>query len=155
MATLQFGGEEQFAAQPSQVYGLLTDLDGLSRSIPDLVSAERVDERTLQCVVRPGFSFLRGTMKLKIVLEDLTPPGAANAAAATLKIDAQGIGVAMKVVSLMKLEAEGTETKLTWSATVPEMKGLVATVSPGLVKAAADQVIRHGWKEMRARLEAS
>ena len=147
MATLQFGGEEQFAAAPDKVYALLTDLDGLGASIPDLVSAARVDERTLACVVRPGFSFLRGTMKLKIALDDLAPP-----TKATLKIDAQGIGVAMKVVSQMTLEPDGSGTKLIWNATVPEMKGLVATVSPGLVKAAADQVIRHGWKQMHERL---
>lgn len=147
MATLQFGGEERFAAPPEKVYALLTDLDGLGASIPDLVSAERVDERTLACTVRPGFSFLRGTMKLKITLDELTPPSQA-----TLKIDSQGIGVAMKVVSQMTLEPDAAGTKLTWNAAVPEMKGLVATVSPGLVKAAADQVIRHGWKQMHERL---
>jgi carbon monoxide dehydrogenase subunit G len=152
MATLQFGGEERFAADPKRVYALLTDLDGLGSSIPDLVSAERVDERTLQCVVRPGFSFLRGTMKLKIGLDELASPDESGQGSATLKIDASGIGVAMKVVSLMKLEPDGAGTKLTWSASVPEMKGLVATVSPGLVKAAADQVIRHGWKQMHERL---
>jgi carbon monoxide dehydrogenase subunit G len=147
MATLQFGGEERFVAPPEKVYALLTDLDGLGASIPDLVSAQRVDERTLNCTVRPGFSFLRGTMKLKITLDELTPP-----TQATLRIDSQGIGVAMKVVSQMTLEAEGTGTKLTWNADVSEMKGLVATVSPGLVKAAAEQVIRHGWKQMHERL---
>ncbi|MCE9606107.1 MAG: SRPBCC family protein [Planctomycetia bacterium] len=147
MATLQFGGEERFVAPPTKVYALLTDLDGLAASIPDLVSAERVDERTLQCTVRPGFSFLRGTMKLRITLDDLAPPSAA-----TLKIDAQGIGVAMKVVSQMQIDADGTGTKIVWRAEVPEMKGLVATVSPGLVKAAADQVIRHGWRQMHEKL---
>jgi carbon monoxide dehydrogenase subunit G len=147
MATLQFGGEELFLAPPDKVYALLTDLDGLGASIPDLVSAQRVDERTLNCTVRPGFSFLRGTMKLKITLDELAPP-----TQATLRIDSQGIGVAMKVVSRMSLEPDGAGTKLTWSADVPEMKGLVATVSPGLVKAAAEQVIRHGWKQMHVRL---
>lgn len=147
MTTLQFGGEERFVASPEKVYELLTDLEGLGASIPDLVKAERVDERTLNCTVRPGFSFLRGTMKLKITLDELAPPSQA-----LLKIDAQGIGVAMKVVSRMTLEPDADGTKLIWNAEVPEMKGLVATVSPGLVKAAADQVIRHGWKQMHERL---
>ncbi len=136
MPQLQFGGEEHFAAPPEKVYALLTDLDGLGASIPDLVSAKRVDEKTLECVVRPGFSFLRGTMKLKISLDELTPPSAA-----VMKIDSQGIGVAMK------------GTKLTWQADVPEMKGLVATISPGLVRAAADQVLRHGWQQLHERLK--
>ncbi len=148
MPQLQFGGEEHFAAPPEKVYALLTDLDGLGASIPDLVSAKRVDEKTLECVVRPGFSFLRGTMKLKISLDELTPPSAA-----VMKIDSQGIGVAMKVVSRMQLAAEDAGTKLTWQADVPEMKGLVATISPGLVRAAADQVLRHGWQQLHERLK--
>lgn len=152
MATMQFGGEELFAAPPERVYALLTDLDGLPASIPDLASSKRLDERTLEAVVRPGFSFLRGTMKLKISLVELTPPSAA-----TLKIDAAGIGVGMKVTSQMKLEptADGAQTKLAWQADVSDLKGLVATISPGLVRAAADQVIRHGWQQMHAKLATS
>jgi carbon monoxide dehydrogenase subunit G len=150
MATMQFGGEEIFQAAPERVYALLTDLDGLPAGIPDLVSSERVDAGTLQCTVRPGFSFLRGTMKLRIALADLVPPQAA-----TMRIDASGIGVSMKVVSRMQLQpvdGDVSRTKLTWQAEVSELKGLVATLSPALVRAAADQVLRHGWQQMHARL---
>ena len=63
---LEFGGTEQFAAEPEKLYALLTDLDAMAGTIPDLVSAERVELRTLKCVVRPGFSFLRGTMRLPL-----------------------------------------------------------------------------------------
>lgn len=147
MPALQFGGEEQFAAPREKVFALLTDLDGLGASIPDLVAAKRVDDRTLECTVRPGFSFLRGTMKLRITLDELAPPSAA-----VMKIDSSGIGVSMKIVSRMTLTPEAAGTKLTWQADVSEMKGLVATVSPGLVTAAADQVVRHGWKQLHDRL---
>ncbi len=147
MPALQFGGEEQFAAPPEKVFALLTDLDGLGASIPDLVAAKRVDDRTLECTVRPGFSFLRGTMKLRITLDELAPPSAA-----VMKIDSSGIGVSMKIASRMTLTPEAGGTKLTWQADVSEMKGLVATVSPGLVTAAADQVVRHGWKQLHDRL---
>jgi carbon monoxide dehydrogenase subunit G len=145
---MQFSGEETFAAPRERVYALLVDLDALPGSIPDLASSKRVDERTLEAVVRPGFSFLRGTMKLRISLDELTPPSAA-----TLKIDSSGIGVSMKITSRMQLtEPTPGETKVAWQAEVSELKGLVATVSPGLVRAAADQVVRHGWKELHAKI---
>ena len=153
MANLQFEGEETFAAPRERVYALLVDFDALPASIPDLTSSKKIDDRTLEAVVRPGFSFLRGTMKLRFTLDELTPPEAA-----TLRIDASGIGVSMKVTSRMLLrEATGPDgspaTTLAWKAEVSDLKGLVATVSPGLVRAAADQVVRNGWTQLHAKLK--
>src|SRR5688500_3780765 len=99
MAGMQFGGEELFAAPQQTVYAMLVDLDALAAGIPDVVSAERVDDHSLRAVVRPGFSFLRGTMKLKIELSELEPP-----TSALMRIDSQGIGVSMVVESRMRLE---------------------------------------------------
>ena len=126
---------------------LLTDLDAMAATIPDLVSSEKVDERTMKCVVRPGFSFLRGTMRLTIAVADATPDERA-----TMKVAAQGIGVGMNVTSRLQITPEGTGSKLTWTARVDELKGLIAAVSPGLITAAADQVIRHAWKQVRMQL---
>jgi carbon monoxide dehydrogenase subunit G len=146
-APLAFGGEERFDAPPEKVFALLTDLDAVAGTIPDLVSSERVNARTLKCVVRPGFSFLRGTMKLSIGLGDTTPPSAAM-----MTVTAQGIGVGMDVVSQLKIAADGAGSLLTWTANVENLKGLIAAVSPALIKAAADQVIRHAWSEVRKAL---
>lgn len=145
----QFGGHEVFAAEPARVYTVLTDLDTLAASIPDLVSAERIDSTSMRCVVRPGFAFLRGEMKLLIALADLNPPESA-----TMTISAQGIGVGLKVESRLQIVAEGQGSKLTWQASVTELKGLIATVSPGLVKAAANSIIRDAWKKAHERLDA-
>lgn len=152
MANMEFEGEETFAAPRERVYALLVDLDALPASIPDLTSSKKVDDRTLEAVVRPGFSFLRGTMKLRFTLDELTPT-----THAVLKIDASGIGVSMKVASRMQLSdataPDGSPaTKLVWKAEVSDLKGLVATVSPGLVRAAADQVVRNGWSQLHAKL---
>ena len=144
---IQFGGEEQFAAPPEKLFELLTNLESMAATIPDLVSAEKVDERTMKCVVRPGFSFLRGTMRLSIALGDTNPPNGA-----VMTVAAQGIGVSMNVLSRLAIAAEGDGSKLTWSARVEELKGLIAAVSPGLITAAADQVIRHAWSKVRAQL---
>ena len=141
-ATLEFQGEEHFAVPPERVFAVLTDLDRLQHSIPDLVSAERVDERTLSCVVRPGFSFLRGTLKLTIHLADFVPPKSA-----TMRIDSRGIGQTVGVESRIAIEPEGAGSKVDWRARVVELKGLVATISPALVCGAADQVVRTAWRE--------
>ena len=146
-ATIQFGGEERFAAPPEKVYRLLTDLDAMAAVIPGLVSSEKVDEHSLRCVVRPGFSFLRGTMKLKITLGETVPP-----VSATIGVAAQGIGVSMDVVSQLNIGPDGDGSLLTWSARIEQLKGLISAVSPALIQAAADQVIRHAWTQVRKQL---
>ncbi len=144
---IEFGGEEPFDVPPERLYALLTDLDAMAATIPDLVSSEKVDERTLKCVVRPGFSFLRGTMRLTIELGDCVPPNSA-----TMRVAAQGIGVGMHVTSQLEIAADDGGSRLKWTARVDERKGLIAAVSPGLITAAADQVIRHAWTAVRKAL---
>lgn len=144
---IEFGGEERFAASPDKLFSLLTDLDAMAAAIPDLVSAERVDERTMKCVVRPGFSFLRGTMRLTITLGDATKPESA-----TMSVAAQGIGVGMSVVSRLGISPDGAGSRLDWTAKIAELKGLISAVSPGLITAAANQVIRHAWGQVRGQL---
>lgn len=143
----EFSGEELFQADPRRLYDLLTDLDSLAASIPDLVSAERTGEHSLKCVVRPGFSFLRGTMKLAISLADLVPPKSA-----TMQVAAQGIGVGMRLASNLAIEPEGTGSRLFWTGRIEEMTGLITSVSPALVSAAAQRTIRHAWQQVRQRL---
>lgn len=143
----EFGGEEHFQASPERLYAVLTDLDALAASIPDLVSSEKVDERTLKCVVRPGFSFLRGTMRLAISLDPSQPPERA-----TMKVDAQSIGLSMSVASKLAVFAEPDGSRLEWTAGIESRKGLIAAVSPALIRAAADQVIRHAWTQVRQQL---
>ena len=86
-AAVTFGGNEIFSAPPEQVFAALTDLDRLPRLIPELVSAEKIDDRTLNCVVRPGFSFLRGTLRMTITIIDMNAPKTAS-----MKVSAAGIG---------------------------------------------------------------
>lgn len=146
-SVLEMGGEEDFTASPETLYSALTDVDAIAAGIPDLVSSEKVDERTLRCVVRPGVSFLRGTMKLTIAVDPTEPPRKAE-----MQIDAKGIGVTMQVCSSLEVTPSDGGSTLKWTGRVEKMTGLVATISPALVKAAADQVIRKGWSEIRKQL---
>jgi len=145
---IEFGGEERFAASPERVYALLTDLEAMAGTIPDLVSSEKVDERTLKCVVRPGFSFVRGTMRLTISLGECQQPEQA-----AMTVDSQGIGLSMSVASQLRILPDGDGSRLEWNARIEQLKGLISAVSPGLISAAADQVLRHAWSKVREQLD--
>ena len=149
MATtqLEFGGEEVFSASPERLFSVVTDLDTLAATIPDLVSSERPNPQTLKCVVKPKFSFLRATMRLTITLSDVVAPRSA-----TMHVAAEGIGASMQVASSLTIEPEGGGSCMQWRARIERMGGLMATVPGGLVKGAADTVIRQGWQHVRERL---
>jgi carbon monoxide dehydrogenase subunit G len=143
----EFGGEEHFTASADRLYALLTNLDAMAGTIPDLVSSEKIDDYTMKCVIKPGFSFLRSTMRATISLSECQSPERA-----TMNVDAQGIGVGMGIVSQLRIISEGTGSRLEWNARIEQVKGLISAVSPSLIKAAADQVIRHAWSSVRKEL---
>ncbi|MGH7135519.1 MAG: SRPBCC domain-containing protein, partial [Pirellulales bacterium] len=110
MSHLEFGGEEHFSAPPERLFAALTDLDTLAATIPDRVSSERPDARTLKCVVKPRFSFLRATLRLTISLSDLEPPRSA-----VMRVAGQGIGVSLEISSSLAIEPEGSGSRLHWT----------------------------------------
>jgi carbon monoxide dehydrogenase subunit G len=147
---LTFGGEETFSLPPDRLFAALTDLDQLAKTIPELVSSEKIDGRTLHSVVRPGFSFLRGTLRLSITVVDLQPPQSAR-----MNVAADGIGAHITVESRLQIDPLDAGSRLTWTATVVELKGLVATISRGLISAAAERTIRNAWARLHAEVDAT
>lgn len=146
----EFSGDEFFEVPPERVFATVTDLDTLAGTIPDLVSSERPDGQTLKCVVKPSFSFLRATLRLTINLRDPQPPRSA-----TMHIVGQGIGASLEITSSFAIEPHHSGTRLTWTATIVRAGGLMATVPAGLMRGAADQIIRQGWQRVRERLAAA
>lgn len=147
-----FSGEEAFSAEPQRLFEALIDPAILAKSIPDLVSSERVDDRTLRCIVKPGFSFMRATMKMTISIADVN----ASARTATMHISSSGIGASMKVRCHLKAEpAAQVGSIVKWQATVDELGGLLRAVSPALIRGAADKVIRDGWNAVRQHVETA
>lgn len=146
-----FSGEEVFEAPPERVFAVLTDLDALPTAMAGLVSSEKVDDRTLRAVVRPGFSFMSGQIRLTLSISETLPPKFA-----LMRVAAASIGVGMNIESKLNLSPieEGRNTRLAWEARVHDMKGLITAVPAGLIRAAADKVIRDGWKSLRARIES-
>lgn len=143
-----FSGTETFAAPQERVFAVVTNLDALAAAMPGLVSSEKADEWTLKAVVRPGLSFLGGQIKLTVSIAEKSPPDSA-----LLRVAGQSIGVSMNIESRLKLSPAEGGTKLDWEARVFDMKGLIAAVPAGLIRAAAQKVIGDGWNALRKQVE--
>jgi carbon monoxide dehydrogenase subunit G len=147
-------GEETFAATPAEVFALLVDLEAIAATLPGVSSRQRADDGTVRCDVRPGLSFLGGTIHVSLRIADAVAPSRA-----LLRSSVRGIGMSMEVESQITVEedpsAPGTAvaTRVAWEARVTERRGLVAAVSPGLLRAAAQRLIAAGFEALRRRLE--
>lgn len=149
MATIEpFSGVESLPAPPDRVYAFLTDPDSMKSVVPDLVSAEKTAPNILKGVVKPGFSFIRGTLKFTMTIEK-TEPGKS----ASVNVFSEAIGAKMTVESKMTVEPDGAGSKVNWTAQVTQLSGLIAAVPGGLIKAAADKTVRDGWDKIRAAVK--
>jgi len=149
-AALELSGVEQFTSAPEEVFRVVTDVERMPALIADLQSYEKVDDRQLKCVVRPGFSFIRGKLNLVIQLEEINPPESA-----LMRIAAKGIGMEIDVESRFRISGNDSGTQVAWSAQITRLKGLVAAVSPALISAAAGVVLQTSWAALREQLGES
>lgn len=147
METLK--GQETFNAPPEQVFAELTDLSKLSKHLPSLDSSQIVDEKTLRAVVKPGFSFVRGTLKLTITLVEGTPHTQAKH-----RIAASGIGLGMDIDTVLDLSPAEKGTRLDWQINILKRSGLLALVGSGLIQGAAEKTVKEGWDSLRKQVES-
>ncbi len=144
-----FAGEESFAASADRTFAALIDPDVLAQCIPDLVSSKRVDDHTLQCTVKPGFSFIRAKLKMTVVLNEIDPAQRS----AVIDITSKGIGTSMNVQCRLAVTGQEGRSRVVWKANIAQLSGLIAAVSPALIRGAADKVIQDGWSSLRPIVE--
>jgi carbon monoxide dehydrogenase subunit G len=151
-AIIELSGEERFRLGPDALLAAVTDFALLPRVLPDVESCERVDPLTLRCVVRPGFSFLRGRLTVTVVRQAESSPGTAR-----LCVESKGVGASVRVEITLAARADPDAneelSQLLWRAEVVELRGLVAAVSRPLIRAAACELIAKTWRRLHDELQ--
>ncbi len=144
---MQFSGEETFESGQSELWNRVTDMEFLSRIIPDLDRVESLEPKRLVCVVRPNLAFLSGSFKLTVeVLEQDSPTYT------QMRVSGKGIGSAVVIETALRLVAEDQCTTLAWEAEVVERSGLLKPVGVSLIQIAAKKVITEAWSNFREAL---
>ena len=141
-----FEGERIFALPPEQLWPKLRDAALLATCIPDATPHEGATRDQAVCTVRPGFSFMRGSLDVTIhVLGGEKPT--------TLKYSqhSKGIGSSSEVETSLTLSACEQGTKVQWRSEVKSMGGLLKALPSGLVRGAAQKVIEDGWAGVAAK----
>lgn len=147
---LEYSGTEAIEAPADHVYGKLIDLDFVRAGIPDLVSAEKVSDSELHCQVKPGVSFLRGTLDVVFQLAERDKPSA------MMSVKGKGIGASLEIETTMHVRptGDGSTCEVEWTSRVVQLGGLLKAVSKGLIEGLAVKVSRQTWDDLKKRLEA-
>lgn len=144
---IQFSGKENFPCSQEQLWSKLSCPRFLCDCFPGVESVEQLDDRSATFRVRPGFSFLRGTLEVHLEIVDTQPQTQASA-----RVRVRGIGSSAQATIRLEFTTTDGAARVTWSVEAGEMGGLLAAISPGLIQAAAQRVARDTWAGVHTRL---
>jgi carbon monoxide dehydrogenase subunit G len=144
---MNFSGIEHFDAPVETVFDQLTNLEFTAKTLPGLERVEKLDSTHLECRIKPGFSFLTGSMQMVFdVLESHRP------SSARMRVKGKGIGASVVIETSIQLSPEGAGTKLEWSSEVTELGGLIKALSHALIEGAAKRIVSDSWITFRKHL---
>lgn len=145
---VQFTGEKDFPQPADQIWAKLTDARFLTQCIPDVESIKEQETDRAVMVVRPGFSFVRGTLEAALRVVDAVAPRSARFTVAN-----KGIGSSAEVEATIELSQQENGTRVRWTAEVKALGGLLKLVPSGLIRGAAEKVISDTWNAVEAKLK--
>jgi carbon monoxide dehydrogenase subunit G len=146
---VRFEGEKDFPQPPAQLWAKLSDAHFLVQCIPDVESVVEVQSDHARMVLRPGFTFVRGTLEATLSVVDAVAPESAR-----YLIENKGIGSSADVEATINLAPQGDGTRLRWTAEVKALGGLLKMVPSGLIRGAAQKVVNDTWSAVEAKLIA-
>jgi carbon monoxide dehydrogenase subunit G len=147
---LQFEGEKTLPLGPEACWMKLTDSEFLSQCIPNVESVSQSAPSQIQLKLRPGVSFVRGTLDVTIKVEKGEPGKSARYAA-----HSRAIGSSSDAEAKLNLEPVPGGTHLRWTVVIKTLGGLLKAVPQGLIKASVQKVITDLWSEVEQKLSAS
>jgi carbon monoxide dehydrogenase subunit G len=146
---VRFEGEKDFPQPPAEVWAKLSDAHFLVQCMPDVESVTEVESDHARLVLRPGFSFVRGTLEATLRVVDAAAPTAVRYTIAN-----KGIGSSADVEATVLLTPQGNGTRVRWTAEIKALGGLLKMVPSGLVRGAAQKVVNDAWSAVEAKLNA-
>ena len=144
---VRFEGDRDFAQPPAEVFARLTDVPFLVGCIPDVETVKSAEGDRAELVLRPGFSFVRGTLEVNLRFVEKTEPTSAR-----VLLLSRGIGSTSEVEATLALAPQEAGTRVHWTAEVKSLGGLLKMVPAGVIRGAAEKVINDAWNRIVERM---
>jgi len=135
-----FEGERTLPKPVPEVWSKLRDARFLVSCIPDSTPGAVAELDKASAKVRPGFSFVRGSMEITIQVTQHEQDKSLQ-----YLLTSKGIGTSSDVEANVTFEAKGNETILKWKAEIKSLGGLLKAIPGGLIRGAAQKVIEDLW----------
>jgi carbon monoxide dehydrogenase subunit G len=145
---LRFEGDRDFTQAPDDLFARLSDARFLVECIPDVETVKSQEADRAVVVLRPGFSFVRGTLELALEVVDAVAPQSAR-----VLLHSKGIGSSSEVEASLNLSARDGGTRLHWVVEIKSLGGLLKLVPSGLIRGGADKVINDTWARVDQKLQ--
>lgn len=146
---IHFEGEKDFAQPAAEIWEKLSDARFVVQCIPDVEMVKEATADHAVLVLRPGFSFVRGSLEATLHVVDAVAPTAARYVLAN-----KGIGSSADVEATIALTAQDSGTRVRWTAAVTSLGGLLKMVPSGLIRGAAQKVVNDAWSAVETKLNA-
>jgi carbon monoxide dehydrogenase subunit G len=140
-------GDKDFPQTPSALWAKLSNGQFLAECVPGMVSIKDASPESAVVVLRPGFSFVRGTLEVTLRRVEATPETALR-----YEILGKGIGSSSTVESTLTLAAQEAGTRVHWVADITNLGGLLKAIPQGLIQASAERVILDTWTAIEAKV---
>lgn len=144
---LTFDGERQYPVAPAPLWAKLRDATFLVQCIPDGTVKGTPERDKAQCNVRPGLSFLTGSLDVDIAILEATEP-----ALVKIQLSSKGLAASSDVVVTLKIEDKDGGSKVMYHAEVTRLGGLLRALPSGLIRGAAQKIIEQVWENVGKKL---
>jgi carbon monoxide dehydrogenase subunit G len=144
---LHFEGDKDLHGSPGDASVRLSDARFLIQCIPGVESVSSAQPDRAVCVLRPGFSFVRGTLEVTLTVVE-----AVAGTTTRLSLHSKGIGSSSDVDVVLAYVAQDAATRVHWTADIQQLGGLLKAVPQGLIKGAAQRVIADVWAAVETQL---
>jgi len=144
---IRFEGDKDFQQPPSEIWNKVSDARFLVQCIPGVESVAYSEKSKAQCVLRPGFAFVRGTLELNLEIVEVSPGTEER-----LLLHSKGIGSSSDVEASLTLSPRHERTMVHWIAEIKALGGLLKAIPQGLIKASAQKVIADALATVEQRL---
>jgi carbon monoxide dehydrogenase subunit G len=140
---LHFEGDREFPLAPAELWPKLRDARFLVTCISNATVEGEPERDKAVCTVRPGFAFVRGTLRTTIEVLDAKEPTDLR-----FRLSSKGIGTSSEVETALTIAAAGPGSRVRWTADVKRLGGLLKAMPAGLIRGAAQKTIEDVWQEV-------
>jgi carbon monoxide dehydrogenase subunit G len=145
---MKFEGDQDFAQEPTVLWKKLRSAAFLVECIPDAAIEGQPTAEQANCTVRPGLSFIRGTLDVNVKILEAVEPTLIK-----IGLVSKGIGSGSDAEATLNLAPHEKGSRVHWQGEIKSMSGLMKMVPSGLIKGAAQKVIEDLLNSVRQKLE--